>query len=1045
MAAPTNGYSSPSHGSGRKGPYPHVDDLTSVSVDLDPHTPLRKVLETGDVHMRQALTYSDFGRKDLALREYIKAFTIAVENIPKHKDYPSVKNDRSELGRLYVALKGNITKHSGRFDRIKAEIREDNQRSGAQSRKTASDALLMNLPDVPTTVPNRHKANGVNGVHGAAFKQSNTTSASDSQTRSRNGSASSPQRTKPSVQPKPPALHGNAITSPLNGGTQDLASRFAKLRVNQDAPLGAHAYDSAKPAGPRDMPLPTRPHVNSSVPTMPKMPDAIYSPARGTVTSEVADLPSSTPRGMFSRTNSIASAAPSSARNSIDIGARPTTTETSALAYTSSSGSTATPASPRIQIPSGTLITPEQLRNYMQKGASVVRLLLIDVRSRDEFDDGHIMSQNTICIEPSVLTRGHVSADEIEDSMGIAPDEEMRAFENRAKFDLVVIYDEDSILLPERPQADDQATALFTLYQGLDQFNYGRELRNKPKLLRGGVEAWSDLFGRHSLQESKTSAAVKDGQTRTNLSRFRPGYTNRRRARAQTKALRPDEIKEFEKKIKEDEAAAKSPQDFVRSTTDFLRRFPSASEIQQSMTAPAVATPAQFETDLPPAPPARPAPSVPRTSYSGLSSKTSASDGVPGKAALTEAPARDRPTGLINPRNNCFANSAIQVVLASPGFATELARKEWADQWKPAAPTPQLMSRILGNLIEWLAGRQFDSMQPTTFMKYCLSIHKGYPLNQSESLLKFGDGNQHDSSEFLLDFVFSQLDNETNRSHNTALINYSHPGEDFKKIDKEKARALPLTDLALEAWRRYTSAHDSIMTVYWGVLLADRNMCQTCGDSVDSFGYSNYLDLGITGSNNDSYLNLRELLDEQYNTKEIRRADGGTGYECGSEIGECHMSKEAFTKLARLPPLLAIRFKRWDHSGAKILRKIRFDVENLDLGRYSLDYSNSHNADKVDGFGREHLYDLYAVITHGGSSANGGHYVAHVKDNSDKDGVRWFICNDKDVYRRVVGSRTNTPLERDWYDCANKFTPFVIFYKRKDIPWSYAKASAGLK
>lgn len=709
MAAHTNGH----HGPGRKEPYPHVDDLTSVTVDLDPHTPLRKVLETGDSCMRQALTFSDFGRKDLALREYIKAFTIAVEKIPKHKDYPSVKNDRSELGRLYVALKTNITRHSARFDRIKAEIRDDNQESGVQSRRN-SDALLMNLPNAPTTAPNRHRvSNSVNSINGAGSRPTTASLPSENIGHSRSGSVASPQKNRPAVHPKPQALHGNAIKPATNGVGQDLASRFAKLRVNQDALAGTQA-GQAKPVGPRDMP--PRPKVSSNVPIMPKMPDAIYSPARGTVTSEVADLPSSTPRGMFSRTNSIASVAPSSARNSIDIGQRPSTTEPFSSTSTPMNGPTMTPASPRISIPAGPMITPQELRGYMQKGASVIRMLLIDVRSRDEFDDGHIMSQNTICIEPSVLSRGHISADDIEESMGIAPDEEMRAFENRAKFDLVVLYDEDSASLPDRPQGDDQATALFTLYQGLDQFNYGRELRNKPKLLRGGLEAWVDIFGRHSLQESKTSAAVRDGKSRTDLSRFRSGYAQKRRARAQTKALRPEEIKEFEKKIKEDEAAAKSPQDFVRSTADFLRRYPSASEIQQSMRAPVIDSQTPFETDLPPAPPARPAPAVPRTSYSGLSSKAAADEVTPGKAALTDSPARDRPTGLINPHMNCFANSAIQAILASPGFATELARKEWANQWKPAVPTPQLMSRILGNLIEWLAGRQFESMQPTTFM-----------------------------------------------------------------------------------------------------------------------------------------------------------------------------------------------------------------------------------------------------------------------------------------------------------------------------------------
>ncbi|KAI1881017.1 hypothetical protein JX265_001257 [Neoarthrinium moseri] len=1038
MAAPTNGYSSPSNG---RKPFAHIDDVTSVAVEIDPHTPLRKVLELGDTHMRQAITFSDFRRPDLALQEYIKAFTIAVDKIPKHKDYPSLKNDRSDLSRLYSALKVKITNNSDKFDKIKAEIKEDNLRNGVRSARRASEALLMNLPSVPGSLPNQHKPNGLNGTAdkhvGNGFE-----------TRPRNGSASGNARAKPAVQPKPQVLHGNTINKPSAGPVgQDLASRFAQLRSAQDAspiPPSGHG----KPSGPRDMPNTNRPqpHINSAVPTMPKMPDAIYSPARGTITSEIADLPSSTPRGMFSRTNSIASVSCSSARNSIDIGSRPMATEHSVPTQsTHENGTAAAPASPRIQIPPGNTITPEQLQGYMQKGASVVRLLIIDVRTREEFDDGHIMSQNTICVEPSVLARGDISADDIEESMGIAPDEEMKAFENRAKFDLVVFYDEESTKLPENPRNDEDGFVLFTLYQALDHFNYGRELRNKPKLLRGGVEAWTDIFGRYSLQESKTSAAIKDGKPKPDLSRFKPGYNNRRRARAQTKALRPEEIKEFERKLREDEAAARSPQEYVRSTQDFLRRFPSASEIQQSMSSQTSGSQDSFESDLPPAPPTRPAPAVPRTSYSGLSTKSPESDVPLAKTASSGVVVRDRPTGLINPHNNCFANSAIQAILASPGFAPHFASKDWPTSWKPADDNPQLMARILGNLIQWLAGKQFESMQPTTFMKYCQSIHEGYRLPGSNRLCKFGDGTQHDASEFLFDFVFSQLDNETNRSRNTQFVNYSQPGEELKKKDKKRAQALPLISLAFDSWNKYMSFRDTVMTWHWGVLHVDRNVCRTCRDSVDSFGYSNYLDLGgVSGRYSDEPMTLKQLLDEQFNSKETRQADGDSGYECGTEVGEIHKSKEAYTKLVRLPPLLAIRFKRWDAMGNKVKRKIKFDVDNLDLTEYTIDTSDITDRGTVNGFSAEKVYDLYAVIAHRGDTSSQGHYVSYVKDGASRDASAWFFCNDQHVYKRRVGSPT-MPLEDVWFQCLDGFTPFVIFYKRRDVPWQYARPPAGMR
>lgn len=257
---------------------------------------------------------------------------------------------------------------------------------------------------------------------------------------------------------------------------------------------------------------------------------------------------------------------------------------------------------------------------------------------------------------------------------------------------------------------------------------------------------------------------------------------------------------------------------------------------------------------------------------------------------------------------------------------------------------------------------------------------------------------------------------------------------------------MPIINLALFSWKLYTSFRNTLTTEYWGVLQVDRNICRTCQDSVDSFGYSHYLDLGIAGSSRDPPIHLKQLLDEQYNTRETRHADGDKGYECGTEIGEVHRSKDAFTKLVRLPPLLAIRFKRWDSSGAKVLRKVAFDIHNLNLTEYTIDTSGNPAAANVNGFGPERLYDLYAVIAHRGDASISGHYVAYVRDGAapKTEGDTWFFCNDGNVSKRRIGPNATRPLEREWFDCADNFTPFVIFYKRKDVPWTYAKPPSSM-
>lgn len=716
----------------RKEPFRHIDDIVSVSVDLDPHATLRRVLEAGDAHMQQAITYRTFARPDLALQEYIKAFTIAVDRVPKHKDYPSLKSDRGDLGRLYHALKVKITTNGVAYDEIKEAIKEDNQRSGVRPKKFGSkppENLLLNLPTAPSNTPSQQSTNNGEGLHSSRMDGTPRNSSgyghplhSDSQL---HDSPSPGRKARPVVHPKPQALHGNSIKPVPHKASPDLVARFAKLRDPQESQNISSSSQPAKLTGPRAMPLPHRAPVSvrTSLPAMPKVPDAVYSPARGTVTSEAANLPSSTSRGMFSRTNSVVSVSGVSSRASMESVFKTSNREQFVTAHTY--GDSQAPSASNLRISAGELITVKELLRCMGDASASpnIKILLIDVRDRQLYDEGHILSQATICLDPPILARQNISASEIVDSMILAPTSEKLALERRDEIDLIVFYDQDSEHVPQRITSNIQETVLFNLQQALVHYSFPKQLSHTPKLLVGGLDAWVDEMGIQSLQTSKTQSIVRQATS-----------TSASRQRLRNRTLKPDEVNTFEAMIGRDE---NGDFDYAKSRDDFMRRYPSLREPESMISNEQAGSSAQstdsggeaFLKDMTPMPPVRPKPSVARTRYSGLESADEHSPPPGGLAMIATASVNDRgqstPTGLVNPHNWCYANSSIQALLVCRGFVDEFLDTQWPTKYRPdISPSDpaynQLMCRILGNLFQWLSQRNFAKMKASTLMVYLI-------------------------------------------------------------------------------------------------------------------------------------------------------------------------------------------------------------------------------------------------------------------------------------------------------------------------------------
>lgn len=331
-----------------------------------------------------------------------------------------------------------------------------------------------------------------------------------------------------------------------------------------------------------------------------------------------------------------------------------------------------------------------------------------------------------------------MSAGDVADTLAMSPDQEQLHFERRDRFDLIVYYDQDTKSLPQGPSEYMKLTALASLRRALVEFNFQRELRHSPKLLVGGVEAWMDLMGPNSLQTSSTSGSVRQTPAPAWPVR-RTSDATRPKPKFRVSSMKPEEVPAWEATLKNiDEEMAQSP-GFVRTTEDFLRRFPAVSLEQESMTSPVVSPPTappppvpqavDFYRDLP-SPPTRPAPAVPRPSYSGLAHSADddglADDSRPPvlarKATVVEQPQGEYWTGLHNPHNWCYANSSLQILRASPGFGAELSGGEWSDLYKVPRKTeekidhPQLMTRIMANLFQWMATGKFQNMKAQTIM-----------------------------------------------------------------------------------------------------------------------------------------------------------------------------------------------------------------------------------------------------------------------------------------------------------------------------------------
>jgi ubiquitin carboxyl-terminal hydrolase 8 len=855
--------------------------------------------------------------------------------------------------------------------------------------------------------------------------------------------------------------------------------------ANQSEPVNSNSPTS-RPSGPREMPSrlsgPTLPPKIPLETTLPKAPDPTYSPVTsfpsqtahnppGTSTESNGSNPRNssqlyqTASESLVRTNSPLKRTPLTSSNAstnsrdstlsnaslvngnrqyqtprqlYDYNSYASTSTTSLNNSRSSKGRT-------IELPVENSISAEKLFDYIKQ----YHVLLIDVRSREQFDQGHIFSKSIICVEPLSLRDG-LSADELEESLVLSPDNEQTLFEQRNEFDLVVFYDQSA-------SSTNNAPALRALFDTLYEFNYTKQLKEgiPPVLLAGGLDAWIDLVGPQSLQASKT--AVIMGTTRIQPVRRRPARLSRnqtvndnssleirrRRLRAH-KPMTASEQEEWLRKAKQEEidpsrysqapaeledTEAESTSPLAHTYDDFFRRFPDPSDIQQSMTLPAAVHPppaGQVPTSMPQVP-SRPAPAVPRPSYHGTADNTNSQLSLARQTSAQRPPLyfpapqtrRKLPlTGLVNYGVTCYLNATVQCLNATVPLTSYFLNNKWRDhiQRHNRGSSGNLLPINYANLTHAMWANDADAVGPRTFREFF----------RRQSGTEISEDRQHDAKEFL-DLILDYLHSDMNRNHNRSIL---------KGLTAEQERVregLPPYQVSDIEWSRYLHRDYSFISTLFAGQHSSRLRCLTCNATSTIYETFFSLSVELPDPRRASRTDLSHCLSSYFMEEVLEHP-----WHCPN----CKTDRRATKKLTltRSPQFLIIHFKRFIKSNNgrshKLHTEVDFPLYGLDMGSYMIPRpppSQQENGIKANTNGPPaerapfepattppFMYDAYGVIRHLGTRTDSGHYVALVKDAARG---KWFKFDDEhvrdvDIDRLSHGQRLQNQ------------EAYIVFYER---------------
>ncbi|EWS72122.1 ubiquitin carboxy-terminal hydrolase (macronuclear) [Tetrahymena thermophila SB210] len=376
--------------------------------------------------------------------------------------------------------------------------------------------------------------------------------------------------------------------------------------------------------------------------------------------------------------------------------------------------------------------------------------------------------------------------------------------------------------------------------------------------------------------------------------------------------------------------------------------------------------------------------------------------------------------GLTNFGNTCFINSVLQVVTYTPPLANYFTQKKHSavcqinSQKRKQLANSSLLSNtprntfinsnnfclmcflenhmrkcftatvniihpvvIVNNMHKLIndfkIGKQED---PLTFFTIIVSQIKKEPFQVNENEREEGDKQdlriQHNEKEKQTEKIF-ELDTKKQNEQQDDNDDDSDISQSRKEEEKQYIDALNQKNADLFN-NMFTGAIQYNITCY---------SCKT-----EQIQYEIYYTIVLDIKGMDS---LDDCLSAKFAEKEV-------------VCKQCKYQKAIRTaNIYNFPNVMVIKINRF-YEIMKIQKNIEFKTE-LNLQEYSLSkqYSPATN------------YILYAMITHQGSVAWGGHYYSYIKDSSEN----WFCMNDSSVKQVSLNEMRNDP-------------PYLLFYIKQE-------------
>ncbi|CAO3630431.1 unnamed protein product [Mucor fragilis] len=705
-----------------------------------------------------------------------------------------------------------------------------------------------------------------------------------------------------------------------------------------------------------------------------------------------------------------------------------------------------------VQLPSWTnnqfsempVIEPIELAKLITTKTSPPSVLLIDVRTRDAFKNGCIKHQWIIQVEPVVLQHDVMTV-KIQESLLQNPEAEQTLFAERARFDLVVYYDQNSKTLE----------TAHTPACNMRRVLLSGQLRHPPKMLAGGFDAWISTVGergvyRFPAQKEKKHWFKSSSSTSSNSTHSSRDHSTHHSlydyfaGKGAGGVGHPPMQHYNNTPISKPQPLPTAPRKESQTT-----RYP---ELLVSSELPAQQQQPQQTRDISPIPPSYPKLHRRRTfidnPFNGFTTTTSKLYDVPPMAyhhgqTATPPPPPPPPAAAAQAPTTAATSTHLQmqtrpssaeptVSISRPSALAEFHHVSTNNIHSSSSPTASSSFSQLNSVVT-IGTTGLKNLGNTCYMNsivQCLSgtvplaryltsgVYRQHinrankkgtggalveafavlvrsmwsenykfisPMTFRETIMRFAplfrNNDQHDSQEFLI-FLLDGLHEDLNTNMGNKAPPPLIPDDaEFERLPDWQASAL--------SWDRYMATNSSIIVSLFQGQYRSRLICHTCKHT--STTYNTFMSLSLPIPSKKlrlSSVTLYQCLD--YFVKE-ETLDKEDAWRCP----KCQKKRKATKQLTltRLPDVLLIHLKRFSMDGHfrnKLDATVRCATRGLDLSGYvPMSMTPSPPQDRPS-----FVYDLYAVSNHYGS-ISGGHYTACVRDGySDK----WHYFDDSKMY-----------------------------------------------